>query len=251
MAEAKAKGQQRRQRRGTARRARGADRGARGRQVQLARDLQVGERHAQPVRRAGLLRPRRRSRSTRPSSPSTPTIPRSSPPRTTARRRSSSCSSGLASCLTAGVAAVAQNREIQLRSVKATLEGEMDILGILGVDPEVRNGFDDIKVTFDIDADASRKDIEALVAQSQKRSAVFDIVTNPTNVTVKVRLTVATRLAERRTHAHGDHRHHRRRPRRPRDEPLPHRALDRPRRARARRGRELLAHASAGTRCGC
>ena len=94
---------------------------------------------------------------------------------------------GLASCLTAGVAAVAQNRGIQLRSVKATLEAGMDIQGILGVDEDVRNGFDGIKVVFDIDADASKEDIAALVAQSQKRSAVFDILTNPTNVSVEVR----------------------------------------------------------------
>ena len=93
----------------------------------------------------------------------------------------------LASCLTAGVAAVAQNRSIQLRSVKATLEAGMDLQGILGIDSEVRNGFDGIKVVFDIDADASREEIAALVAQSQKRSAVFDIVTNPTNVHVEVR----------------------------------------------------------------
>jgi uncharacterized OsmC-like protein len=93
---------------------------------------------------------------------------------------------GLASCLTAGVAAVAQNRGIQLRSVEAKLEGKMNIYGILGVDSDVRNGYEDIKVTFHIDADASKKEIEALVAQSQKRSAVYDIVTNPTNVTVEV-----------------------------------------------------------------
>ncbi len=93
---------------------------------------------------------------------------------------------GLASCLTAGVAAVAQNREIQLRSVKATVEGDMDIGGILGADPDVRNGFSNIRVRYDIDADATPDEIEALVAQSQKRSAVFDIVTNPTNVTVEV-----------------------------------------------------------------
>jgi uncharacterized OsmC-like protein len=93
---------------------------------------------------------------------------------------------GLASCLTAGVAAVAQNRGIQLRSVEAKLEGSMDIQGILGVDSDVRNGYDDIKVTFHIDADATKEEIEALVAQSQKRSAVYDVVTNPTNVTVEV-----------------------------------------------------------------
>jgi uncharacterized OsmC-like protein len=93
---------------------------------------------------------------------------------------------GLAGCLTAGVAAVAQHRKIQLRSVKATLEGSMDLQGILGIDEDVRNGFDGIKVRFDIDADGTPEEIAALVAQSQKRSAVFDIVTNPTNVTVSV-----------------------------------------------------------------
>jgi uncharacterized OsmC-like protein len=94
---------------------------------------------------------------------------------------------GLASCLTAGVASVAQMREIQLRSVTATLEGGMDIQGILGIDSDVRNGFDGIKVTYDIDADATPDEIRAVVAQSQKRSAVYDVITNPTNVTVEVK----------------------------------------------------------------
>ena len=93
---------------------------------------------------------------------------------------------GLASCLTAGVAAVAQHRGIQLRSVQATIEGGMDIQGILGIDSDVRNGFDGIKVKYKIDADATPDEIKAIVAQSQKRSAVYDIVTNPTNVTVEV-----------------------------------------------------------------
>jgi uncharacterized OsmC-like protein len=93
---------------------------------------------------------------------------------------------GLASCLTAGVASVAQMRGIQLRSVKATLEAGMNIFGILGIDSDVRNGFDGIKVTYDIDADATPDEIRAVVAQSQKRSAVYDAITNPTNVTVEV-----------------------------------------------------------------
>ena len=92
----------------------------------------------------------------------------------------------LASCLTAGVASVAQLREIQLRSVTATVEGGMDIQGILGMDSDVRNGFDGIKVTYTIDADATPDEIKAIVAQSQKRSAVYDALTNPTNVTVEV-----------------------------------------------------------------
>jgi uncharacterized OsmC-like protein len=93
---------------------------------------------------------------------------------------------GLAGCLTAGVAAVAQLREIQLKSVAATVEGAMDVRGILGMDTDVRNGFSSIKVSYRIDADATPDEIKALVAQSQKRSAVYDIITNPTDVRVEV-----------------------------------------------------------------
>ena len=62
----------------------------------------------------------------------------------------------------------------------------MNILGILGADPDIRNGFEAVTVRFAIDADASREDLEALIAQSQKRSAVFNIVANPTKVLVEL-----------------------------------------------------------------
>lgn len=93
---------------------------------------------------------------------------------------------GLAGCLTAGIASIAQNWGIALTSVKADVEGDMDLSGILGADPDVRNGFSAIRVRYAIDADADRADIEAVVAQSQKRSAVYDIITNPTSVVVEV-----------------------------------------------------------------
>jgi uncharacterized OsmC-like protein len=63
----------------------------------------------------------------------------------------------------------------------------MDLAGILGIDSDVRNGFDGIRVRYEIDADATEDEIRAVVAQSQKRSAVFDIVTNPTDVWVEVK----------------------------------------------------------------
>ncbi len=94
---------------------------------------------------------------------------------------------GLAGCLSAGIASIAQNRGIQLRSVVATLEGDMDMQGVLGIDPDVRNGFNQVSVNYEIDADASADDIAALVAQSQKRSAVYDMVANPTSINVQVR----------------------------------------------------------------
>ena len=116
---------------------------------------------------------------------STSTTRRYSPPRTTAPRRSSTSSWGSPVASPRGCA-VAQNREIQLHSVSATIEGAMDVRGILGIDSDVRNGFSGIKVTYRIDADATPDEIRAVVAQSQKRSAVYDIITNPTDVTVEV-----------------------------------------------------------------
>ena len=92
----------------------------------------------------------------------------------------------LASCLTGGIASVAANRGITLNSVRATVEGDMNLQGIMGIDPDVRNGFSAVRVTYTIDADATDDEIRAVVAQSQKRSAVFDVVTNPTVVTVSV-----------------------------------------------------------------
>lgn len=94
---------------------------------------------------------------------------------------------GLSGCIGAGIATVAANREIKLNSVKTTVEADMDLAGILGIDGDVRNGFSGIRVSYEIDADASEDDIKAVVAQSQKRSAVFDIVTNPTDVHVDVK----------------------------------------------------------------
>src|SRR5262249_17958454 len=92
----------------------------------------------------------------------------------------------LGSCLTGGIASIAQQRDIQLRSVKATITATQDVQGVLGVDPDVTIGFQGVNVHYEIDADATQADIQALVAQSQKRSAVYDIMTNPTSVTVSV-----------------------------------------------------------------
>ncbi|MEZ5246895.1 MAG: OsmC family protein [Acidimicrobiales bacterium] len=92
----------------------------------------------------------------------------------------------LAGCLTAGIASIAQNWGVKLHKVAATVEADMDMQGILGIDPDVRNGFSAVRVAYDIDADTEDATVEAIVAQSQKRSAVFDIFTNPTAVTVEV-----------------------------------------------------------------
>ena len=92
----------------------------------------------------------------------------------------------LGGCLTAGIASIAQQRKIQLHSVQATIEADHDLHGILGADPHIRNGFSGVRVSYAIDADATAEQVKALVAQSQKRSAVYDILTNPTHVTVEL-----------------------------------------------------------------
>ena len=93
---------------------------------------------------------------------------------------------GLASCLTAGIANIAAARKVELRSVRSTLKGDMDFQGILGLSDEVRNGYQSIRVNFEIDADASVEKIEAIVEQSRARSAVFDVITNGVPVTICV-----------------------------------------------------------------
>ena len=92
----------------------------------------------------------------------------------------------LAACLTSGLANIAAARGIDLRGVTATVEGDIDLRGILGLDPEVRNGYEGIRVVFHVDGDAQAEQLAALVAQSRNRSAVFDVVTNGVPVSIDV-----------------------------------------------------------------
>ncbi len=93
---------------------------------------------------------------------------------------------GLAACLTAGIANIAAARGVELEEVEATVEGDMDLRGILGLSDEVRNGFEGIRVRFRIKGDASPEKLAQIVEQSRARSAVFDALTNRTPVTVEV-----------------------------------------------------------------
>jgi uncharacterized OsmC-like protein len=93
----------------------------------------------------------------------------------------------IAACLTSGLANIAAARGIQLRKVTSTVEGDIDLLGILGLsDGTVRNGYEQIRVTFHIDGDADEEKLRGLVEQSRRRSAVYDVLTNPTPVVIDV-----------------------------------------------------------------
>jgi uncharacterized OsmC-like protein len=92
----------------------------------------------------------------------------------------------LASCLMAGVANIAAARGVALKRVQAVVEGDIDLRGILGLSNEVRNGYQNIRVHFEIDGDASREELAQIVMQSKARSAVFDIVSHGVPVLVAV-----------------------------------------------------------------
>jgi uncharacterized OsmC-like protein len=92
----------------------------------------------------------------------------------------------IAACLTAGLANIAAARGITLRRVTSTVEGDIDLLGILGLSDDVRNGYRQIRVQFDIDGDASAEQLRALVEQSRRRSAVYDVLVNGTDVQIDV-----------------------------------------------------------------
>jgi uncharacterized OsmC-like protein len=92
----------------------------------------------------------------------------------------------LAGCLTAGLANIAAARGVELTEVTSRVEGDIDLNGILGLDPAVRNGFEHIRVSFDIKGNAPAEQLTALIEQSRARSAVFDILTNAVPVSIEI-----------------------------------------------------------------
>jgi uncharacterized OsmC-like protein len=92
----------------------------------------------------------------------------------------------IAACLTAGIANIAAARGVALDAVSSTVEGDIDLLGILGLSDRVRNGYQGIRVSFQISGDAPPEVLRALVERSRARSAVYDVLTNGVPVSVEV-----------------------------------------------------------------
>jgi uncharacterized OsmC-like protein len=92
----------------------------------------------------------------------------------------------LAACLTAGLANIAAARKIRLTEVRSTVTGDIDLNGILGLNPAVRNGYERITVRFTVKGDAPEEKLRELVEQSRARSAVYDVITNGVPVTIEV-----------------------------------------------------------------
>jgi uncharacterized OsmC-like protein len=92
----------------------------------------------------------------------------------------------LASCLTAGIANIAATRGITLDAVESTVEGDINLLGIFGLSDEVRNGYQEIRISFKISGDAPAEKLREVIEQSRRRSAVFDVLTNGVPVVIDV-----------------------------------------------------------------
>jgi uncharacterized OsmC-like protein len=96
---------------------------------------------------------------------------------------------GLAACITAGIGNIAAARGVTLTSVESHVEGDIDLRGLLGISGDVRNGYERIRITFDIAGDAPPEKLREIVEQSRSRSAVFDVLTNgvPVDISINAR----------------------------------------------------------------
>jgi uncharacterized OsmC-like protein len=92
----------------------------------------------------------------------------------------------LAACLTTSLVYHGAACGIELESVRAHLEGDLNLHGFLGMSDNIRNGYQAIRVTFTVKGDATRDQLEELVRVAQARSPVFDIVSNPVPVIVEL-----------------------------------------------------------------
>jgi uncharacterized OsmC-like protein len=84
----------------------------------------------------------------------------------------------LASCLTGALVYHAAARGIALKGVATRLEGDIDLQGFLGLSKDVRRGFKNIRVAFDIDADCDESRKRELIEMAQAYSPVFDMLSN-------------------------------------------------------------------------
>jgi uncharacterized OsmC-like protein len=93
---------------------------------------------------------------------------------------------GLASCITAGIGNIAAVRGVTLTSVESRVEGDIDLRGILGLSDQVRNGYERIRISFDIAGNAPPEKLREIVQQACDRSAVFDVLTHGLPVDVSI-----------------------------------------------------------------
>lgn len=91
----------------------------------------------------------------------------------------------LAACLTTSMVYHAAARGIQIEGVESIFEGDIDLHGFLDLDPNVRKGYQGIRVTFKIKANVPDERLQEIVQLGTGHSPVFDSLTKGVPVTVK------------------------------------------------------------------
>lgn len=94
--------------------------------------------------------------------------------------------SALSACITAGIGNIASARGVELEAVTSTVTGDIDLQGLLGLSPDVRNGYQGISATFRVKGAADPEKLRNIVRQSVARSAVFDVLTNGVPVDIRI-----------------------------------------------------------------
>ena len=88
----------------------------------------------------------------------------------------------LAGCVTTTLVYYAAAKGIKINNLESTLEGDIDLRGLLNIDQNVPVGYKSIQIHFKIDADASDEEIEELISIAKRHSPVANTISNPTPV---------------------------------------------------------------------
>ena len=91
----------------------------------------------------------------------------------------------LAGCMTTAIIYHAAAKGIHLTKIESKFEGDLDLQGFLGMSDEVRNGYEQLRVTFDLEGGATEEQLDELVQIARERSPVFDIVSNGVPIQVQ------------------------------------------------------------------
>ena len=89
---------------------------------------------------------------------------------------------GLSGCMTTTLAYHSASRGLNIESIESEYEGDIDLQGLLDLDPKVRPGYREIRVKFRVKGDADEATIQELV----RKSPVYDTLSNPVKIKIEV-----------------------------------------------------------------
>jgi len=93
---------------------------------------------------------------------------------------------GLAGCITTSLVCHASARGVKIDSIESTLEGDIDLQGLLQIDENVNPGYQGINISFKIESDADEETLQELIELAKKASPVVSTISRPTQINVKL-----------------------------------------------------------------